>query len=96
MDSLALTWLSSGKKPGNLYKGSHDALIQELKIWIEHRKIINYTHRMLQEDSIKAPGAVEALQHQPGEHKQKLAQLSEFMQKQIKGLNRSRVSLELH
>ena len=38
MDTLASTWEGSGKQSADLYHGSDDDLIQEMRAWVTRRK----------------------------------------------------------
>ena len=43
MQSLADTWIRSGKSSKCLYPGSKEEIITELKSWVERRRILNNT-----------------------------------------------------
>jgi len=77
MDPPASIWLRSGKKEGNLFKGSRDELIKELKAWVERRKLKNQAHAKIGEELLKNQDPLLALPHHSGSIRRLETQASE-------------------
>lgn len=91
MDSPASIWLRSGRKRQYLFKGSRDELIQELKAWVERRKLKKQAHAKLCEEFTQNKESLMAIPQQPGSTQQKSTQISEIMNRFIEGVNSLRV-----
>ncbi len=89
MESPASIWIRSGRKPQYLFKGSRDEIIQELKAWVERRRLKNQAYANSREEFMQNFKSLMALPQQSGSIEQNQTRLFEIM---TQGVNRSRVS----
>lgn len=66
MDALAETWLRSGERDEDLYKGSNEDIIRELKAWIIARKARNQANMQLLWGLFETDDAITRLRDQYG------------------------------
>ena len=89
MDALAEIWSRSGQRSEDLYKGTTDEIIKELKAWIVARNVRNETNMRLLWDFFDTNDAISGLQNQ-SEYLDDL-RIAAFKAKHVKSVERVKV-----
>ena len=89
MDALAEIWSRSGQRSEDLYEGTTDEIIKELKAWIVARNVRNETNMRLLWDFFDTNDAISGLQNQ-SEYLDDL-RIAAFKAKHVKSVERVKV-----